>query len=596
MPHGAQSAAAVGTAPAPTVVEVRLGDCVAGMRVLPDASVDLIIADPPYDISVQGSRWDSVPDYLNWSRTWLAQARRLLRPGGQLFIYGSPAKLWISRLKIIAADEFGFDFKQHISWCYTQGGDSRFVGMQQYSVRMEHVEWFVVPGAAGSVAHTFNAHAAAEPYSAEERATALAKGVGRVTDESLDKGRPPRNWVEIPRENSRSVERKYGAHPSMKPLKLCERIVGVHSHEADCVLVPFGGSGSECVAAAKMRRRVIAFENDPQYHAIIVRRLAGHGVGVDAAAAAAAAAFDTAAAAAASAAHAGVSSAAASAPGHPLAAASAAANAVTDIGPLERSTVFTSGFKGVFRHGKKFVAKIRIDGRLVPIGTFDNALEAAVAYQARAAEHAASAADGGPKATTPLPPPPFEGGGGEGADGLAADGARATKRRRRSAGIAIPAPTERQAPQPPPPPAAACAAAEPALALAQQHWVPGADALGPQLARHESPPSQQHFTAGKHPSAEPAPSSRPPLGAIVVAGVPSAPPAQDHDSDVPCHPLGAGSVGTGVPLGPAFAHGPPASAPPPSESHAAGLGPAPFLAGPWYSHVMVPAFPMQMWR
>lgn len=335
--------------------QVHLGDCVQGMRALADGSVDLLIADPPYDIGVHKAKWDTVPHYLEWSRTWLAEAQRVLRPGGQLFIYGSPAKLWISRLKILAADEFGFDFKQHISWCYKQGGDSRFAGMVQYAVRMEHLEWFVKPAPDGG-AHTFNAHEAAEKYTPEEKREALAKGVGRVTEESLRQGRPPRNWVEIPRENSKSVERRYGAHPSMKPLAICERLVRVHSRRGDRVLIPFGGSGSEVVAAAKLRRSAICFESDPAYHRIIVRRLAGHGVRAIGADGAEAAVTEVAAPAAAR----------------------------TALGAIETSGKFASGYKGVFKQGARFVAKIRIGGKLVSLGSFAEAHAAAVAYQARA--------------------------------------------------------------------------------------------------------------------------------------------------------------------------------------------------------------------
>ncbi|KAG8470429.1 hypothetical protein KFE25_008850 [Diacronema lutheri] len=340
----------------PFAATVHLGDCVQGMKALPDASVDLMIADPPYDIGVQKSGWDTVPHYLEWSRTWLAEAARVLRPAGQLFIYGSPAKLWIARLKILAADEFGFDFKQHISWCYKQGGDSRFASMAQYAVRMEHLEWLIKPAPPG-VAHTFHACEAAEKYTAEETAEALAKGVGRVTEESLRQGRPPRNWVEIPRENSKSLERKYGAHPCMKPLKLCERLVLVHSNRSDLVLVPFGGSGSEVVAAAKLGRHAICFENDPSYHAIILRRLAGHSIPVL-----------------------GADGVALLVP--PSLAQSVVAPVA--LGPLETSNMFASGYKGVFKQGRKFIAKIRIGGTLLSLGAFDAPHDAAVAYRTRA--------------------------------------------------------------------------------------------------------------------------------------------------------------------------------------------------------------------
>lgn len=114
--------------------------------------------------------------------------QRILKPGGAFILYGSPAKLWISHLKIMVAEEFGLEFKQHISWVYKQGGDSRMQGMRAYSVRMEHVEWFVQPGAE----HTFHAEAAAEHYEPEEMKEALAKGIGRVTEEALARGRPPK--------------------------------------------------------------------------------------------------------------------------------------------------------------------------------------------------------------------------------------------------------------------------------------------------------------------------------------------------------------------------------------------------------------------
>ena len=88
---------------------------------------------------MQGEGWDQLDDYMRWSRLWLRECVRVLRPGGALFLYGSPAKLWLCRLKLLAADELGLAFVQHISWVYKQGGDSRLKGMLAYSVRMEHL-------------------------------------------------------------------------------------------------------------------------------------------------------------------------------------------------------------------------------------------------------------------------------------------------------------------------------------------------------------------------------------------------------------------------------------------------------------------------
>ena len=98
-------------------VKIVHGDCIEGIRQLPPSSVDLVIADPPYNIAVQGSAWDTVPDYLHWSAGWLKASIAALRAGGSLFLYGSPAKLWITRLTLLAT-ELGLEYKQHISWVY----------------------------------------------------------------------------------------------------------------------------------------------------------------------------------------------------------------------------------------------------------------------------------------------------------------------------------------------------------------------------------------------------------------------------------------------------------------------------------------------
>ena len=116
-------------------------------------------------------------------------------------------------------------------------------------------------------------------YTDEDKRVALAKGVGRVTEEALDRGRPPRTWVgDIPRENSRSRERQYGKHPSMKPIALCERFIQVHSNRSDIVVVPFCGSGSELLTASKLGREAVGFETHDEYVELMRKRFQGHGV------------------------------------------------------------------------------------------------------------------------------------------------------------------------------------------------------------------------------------------------------------------------------------------------------------------------------
>ena len=62
----------------------------------------------------------------------------------------------------------------------------------------------------------------------------------------------------------------------MKPLALCERLIKVHSNAGDVVLVPFAGSGSECIAAAKLERHPIGFEKEAEYMHLMGRRFKAH--------------------------------------------------------------------------------------------------------------------------------------------------------------------------------------------------------------------------------------------------------------------------------------------------------------------------------
>lgn len=91
-------------------------DCVAGMnQMIDEASIDLIIADPPY-FKVIGEKWDYLwrteEDYLEWSEKWIAEAARVLRMGGSFYLFGYFRML--SRLLPIL-EKYGFELRQQIN-------------------------------------------------------------------------------------------------------------------------------------------------------------------------------------------------------------------------------------------------------------------------------------------------------------------------------------------------------------------------------------------------------------------------------------------------------------------------------------------------
>jgi DNA modification methylase len=247
--------------------------CCAAMDGMDEGSVDLVLADPPYG-DVVAHDWDDAANQTPFDQRWVKRAARVLRPGGALLVYGSPERLALSRLLLHAVDHAGLRLVQQLAWCYTQGGGSRVSQMKRYAVQHELLLWLEKPGGQ----RVFNAAEGVEHYSDEDRAVALAKGKRRVTDASLDRGRPPRSFLDFPRENSRSSERQLGSHPCMKPLALCEHLVKLHSNPGDVVLVPFAGSGSEMVASAQLGRTTVGAETSKEYCDLVRRRLESKGV------------------------------------------------------------------------------------------------------------------------------------------------------------------------------------------------------------------------------------------------------------------------------------------------------------------------------
>ena len=255
----------------PSLAEVVEGDCTSAMKSMDRDSVTLVIADPPYE-GVVSEKWDCVRNYMKFSRAWITEAVRILRPGGALLVFGSPERNWISRISVMLEDEMGMNLVQHLCWVYNQGGGSRVSTMAKRAVQHELLIWFEKPGPN----RTFNAHLGVEHYTDDDRAIALSKGKGRVTDTSLDRGRPARSFLDFPRENSRSKERKYGHHPCMKPLDLCSQLVALHSNPCDKVFIPFAGSGSELLSAAKLGRIAQGVEINREYIELMKKRFLGH--------------------------------------------------------------------------------------------------------------------------------------------------------------------------------------------------------------------------------------------------------------------------------------------------------------------------------
>src|SRR5262249_37409420 len=118
---------------------IHVGDCVDLMKDLADGCCGLVIADPPYNLGKDfggWQEWRDVDQWLPWCRSWLTETVRLLRPGGNIFVYGIHHYLCYLQ---VAMYEMGLTYRRQIIWYYENG----FAGYTKtLAAHYEPVLWF----------------------------------------------------------------------------------------------------------------------------------------------------------------------------------------------------------------------------------------------------------------------------------------------------------------------------------------------------------------------------------------------------------------------------------------------------------------------
>lgn len=248
--------------PALRLDAITQGDCIDQMRGLPEACVDLVIADPPYNLNKDFGAWkenDQKEAWLPWSKEWINECVRLLRPGGNLFIYGIHHHLCWLQCHLY---DIGLDYRRQIIWFYENG----FAGYKRnLAAHYEPLLWF-------SKGPSYTFHPIREPYKSTERLKHKIVKNGKTWTPNPD-GRMAGDVWNFPVLAGRRFAAERVDHPTQKPLSISRRIVKHFSNEGEIVLVPFAGSGSECVAASQLGRHFIGFELNPDYIRIAESRL-----------------------------------------------------------------------------------------------------------------------------------------------------------------------------------------------------------------------------------------------------------------------------------------------------------------------------------
>ncbi len=221
---------------------IILGDSLVELKKIATESVDLVIADPPYNLGKNyGNNHDikGFDEYLDFSRYWLAEVHRILKPHGTIYVF--MGFRFISYLYDILDRELGFFFNSWVVWHYTQG-----VGKKKgFSPR--HDDILVFNKSRDFIFNLDDIRVPQKYY--RERNNMRGANPGDVWEFS---------HVHYCNENREK-------HPTQKPEGLIERMVMASSNKNSVVLDPFLGSGTTARVCQQLNRHCIGVEINPDY-------------------------------------------------------------------------------------------------------------------------------------------------------------------------------------------------------------------------------------------------------------------------------------------------------------------------------------------
>ncbi|MCZ6636667.1 MAG: site-specific DNA-methyltransferase [Alphaproteobacteria bacterium] len=250
--------------------EILIGDAVEIMNCLKEGTADMIFADPPYNLQLQGelvrpnntrvdgvdAGWDKFADfqaYDDFTRAWLTAARRVLKDDGTLWVIGSYHNIY--RVGAILQD-LGFWILNDVIW-HKSNPMPNFRG-KRFTNAHETLLW--CSKSQRQKGYTFNYQAM------------------KAANEDLQMRS---DWI-IPlcSGSERLKENGVKAHPTQKPEALLHRVILSSTNVGDVVLDPFFGTGTSGAVAKKLGRGFIGIERDPGYGALAEKRLAAITPGV----------------------------------------------------------------------------------------------------------------------------------------------------------------------------------------------------------------------------------------------------------------------------------------------------------------------------
>ncbi len=245
------------------------GDATEWLATLERGSVDLIVADPPYNI--KKAEWDSFEshaEYVEWSRQWIEFASRALKPNGTLYVFGFSEIL--ADIKVAAVRYFSgcrwlvWHYKNKANlgkdWGRSHESILHFRKKREFTMNYD------------AVRISYGAHTLKYPSHPQAETSQYGNGKKRAEEWTPHpNGAKPKDVFDIPTTCNGMGEKT--PHPTQKPEELIRRLVLSSSNPGDVVADPFSGSGTTIVVAEQLGRRWLGCDAEASYNLWAVERL-----------------------------------------------------------------------------------------------------------------------------------------------------------------------------------------------------------------------------------------------------------------------------------------------------------------------------------
>lgn len=242
-------------------------DVLEFLKSLDSDSIDLIFADPPYNI--RKAEWDtfeSQKEYVDWCQKWIRESSRILKSTGSMYVCGFSEIL--ADIKWVASPLF--KGCKWLIWYYRNkanlGNDwgrshESIIHLRKTKEHIFNIDEARIP---------YNAHTLKYPNRPQAQTSQYSNGKQYLWSPNPN-GAKPKDVLEIPTISNGAWERY--PHPTQKPVELLRKIILVSSHKDSVVLDPFGGSGTTYAVAQALERKWLGNELDRAYCKVIKERL-----------------------------------------------------------------------------------------------------------------------------------------------------------------------------------------------------------------------------------------------------------------------------------------------------------------------------------